>query len=170
MTTKRSRTELADMLWARQCRFGAEVGVWKGGFSEVLLQRTCVEMLYCVDAWDGTGMSKEFVGHKVFMEAQARLRPYGKRAQLMQGKSVDVAKQIQDGRLDFVYIDADHTYAGISADLDAWLPKLRSGGVLLGHDYSNRRGKGVKRAVDERFGMRVRCTEERCKNWWVVVS
>jgi len=167
--TLKNRIDLADMLQHRSVRFGAEVGVWKGGYSEVLLQRTGVEVLYCIDAWDGTGMSQEFNGAAIMEEALVRLRTYGDRVQVMRGKSVDMAGHIRDGRLDFVYIDADHSFEGCTADVKAYVHKLRSGGVLCGHDYCNRRGKGVKRAVDELFGIRVKHTEERCPSWWVII-
>lgn len=65
--------------------------------------------------------------------------------------SVNAAKHQADGSLDFVFIDADHTYESVLADIDAWLPKVRSGGILAGHDYVNAPWSGVIRAVTERF-------------------
>jgi hypothetical protein len=51
--------------------------------------------------------------------------------------SVEAAKQFEDGYFDFIYIDADHTYDGVTADLKAWYPKVRKGGMIAGHDYHN---------------------------------
>jgi predicted O-methyltransferase YrrM len=53
--------------------------------------------------------------------------------------------------LDFVFIDADHSYEGCKADIEAWFPKVKPGGLLSGHDYDNPDFPefGVKRAVDE---------------------
>ena len=48
----------------------------------------------------------------------------------------------------FIYIDADHSYKGISADLQAWYPHLAPGGIIGGHDY-NPRWEGVVRAANE---------------------
>ena len=63
---------------------------------------------------------------------------------------MDAAKDILDG-LDFVFIDADHSYDGCHADIEAWASKVRPGGLLCGHDYDNVDFPqwGVKRAVDE---------------------
>lgn len=54
-----------------------------------------------------------------------------------------------DRSVDFVFMDSDHTYAGTKAALLAYLPKLKSGGVLAGDDFSERRFPGVFRAVNE---------------------
>lgn len=50
-------------------------------------------------------------------------------------KTVDAAALVPDGSLDFVFIDADHTYEGCKADILAWAPKVRNGGAITGHDY-----------------------------------
>lgn len=70
----------------------------------------------------------------------------GGRANLLRLPSVDGAATFDDGFFDLVFIDGDHTYAGSAADLAAWWPKLRAGGVFCGDDYS---WSEVKRAVDE---------------------
>jgi predicted O-methyltransferase YrrM len=50
--------------------------------------------------------------------------------------------------IDFLYIDADHGYDGVMADLIAWVPHVRPGGVIVGDDYDNAIYPGVKRAWD----------------------
>ena len=54
-----------------------------------------------------------------------------------------------DNSLDFVFIDADHSYEKVLEDIKAWLPKIKIGGILAGHDYDF---EGVKKAVWETFG------------------
>lgn len=61
--------------------------------------------------------------------------------------SVAAAAQFEDDSLDFVFLDADHTYEGVKADILAWLPKVKPGGMLAGDDYNY--FPGVKKAVDE---------------------
>ena len=65
--------------------------------------------------------------------------------------SVTAASLYADRSLDFVYIDANHKYEAVLADLAAWVTKIRPGGVLGGHDYSPE-WPGVEKAVHEVFG------------------
>jgi len=72
------------------------------------------------------------------------------------GYSKDIAPMIEDGSLDLVFIDGDHSYEGVRLDIDLWLPKVREGGVISGHDYNNTNKygdafKGVDKAVHETF-------------------
>lgn len=57
------------------------------------------------------------------------------------------ASKIRDHSLDLVFIDADHSYESVFADIVAWRPKVRVGGILCGHDYGGK-FDGVKKAVD----------------------
>jgi predicted O-methyltransferase YrrM len=63
--------------------------------------------------------------------------------------SITAAEKLKDRRFDFVYIDADHTYEGVKADLDAWYPLVKKGGVFGGDDYLNTTCPGVNKAVNE---------------------
>jgi hypothetical protein len=51
-----------------------------------------------------------------------------------------------------VYIDASHFYKDVLKNIEEWLPRVRQGGIIGGHDYGSNRHAGVKQAVDERFG------------------
>lgn len=121
---------------------GAEVGVWKGAYS-ALFAAAGIEML-CVDpwlsypAWQDTKNSLAPEDQVAFMaaahaEAVARLEPLG--CAIVRAFSVDAAKVVPDRSLDFVYIDGNHVEAAVLADLEAWAPKVRPGGVVAGHDY-----------------------------------
>ena len=74
---------------------------------------------------------------------------------IMQSRSVDAAKKFDDGTVSLCFIDAWHDYESVKADIDAWWPTVKAGGVLMGHDYADG-GYGVKRAVDEKFAGMVR--------------
>lgn len=64
--------------------------------------------------------------------------------------SAEAAGAFPDRSVDFLYIDADHSYARVKADIAAWRPKCR--GVIAGHDYDPVRFPGVVKAVTEAFG------------------
>lgn len=67
----------------------------------------------------------------------------------MRMRSVEAARFIKDHSLDFVYIDGDHSYKHVIDDLNAWLPKIRIGGVLCGHDYAGGHCPDVYNAVND---------------------
>ena len=79
---------------------------------------------------------------------QKHLAPFGDRSIIKRGYSPDVSKDFQDDSLDFVYIDGLHTYDAVKADIDGWYDKVKTGGIIAGHDYSTE-WIGVKNAVDE---------------------
>ena len=72
------------------------------------------------------------------------------------GRSVEQAAKVADGSVDLVFLDADHTYKQVKADIEAWLPKVRPGGWLSGHDYNHngpwKNKWGVAKAVHEVLG------------------
>ena len=72
---------------------------------------------------------------------------------LMRMHSTTAARYIADGSLDIVYIDAEHSYDDVKADIIAWIPKVRLGGILCGHDYDPTGNfTGLIQAVHEMLG------------------
>lgn len=139
----RNRIELAKYLAEQGFTEGAEVGVFGGYFSEVLCKAIPGLNLICCDIW-GKGKYKE-----AEEACLARLAPY--RVTIIKKPSVEGAKDVTDGSLDFVYIDAAHDYDNVVLDIAAWAPKVRIGGIVCGDDfYDFPSGKGgVMRAVTE---------------------
>jgi predicted O-methyltransferase YrrM len=80
--------------------------------------------------------------------ARKNLLPVTAWVQIVRSPSVDAAANFADGSVDFILIDGDHTYEGVLADLRAWYPKVKSGGVIAGDDW---RWKSVRKAVEEFF-------------------
>ena len=141
----KNRTELAKEFAYRGYTKGAEIGVYVGYYSRVLLDTITNLKLLCVDSW-----AKRTWRERALPLAKETLLRYAN-VRIIRGNSVDVAKTIEDNSLDFVFIDADHSYEAVKADLLAWVPKVRSGGIVSGHDYyESRSGKlGVIPAVNE---------------------
>ncbi len=142
---------------------GAEVGVFAGELSHRLLAREDLT-LWLVDSWcagDGSAGLGDF--HAELSQAQQDhflgvtrtvTEFAGERARIVIKPSVEAARLIPDGSLDFVFIDADHSYEACKADVLAWLPKVKPSGFISGHDYDNPGFPmwGVKRAVEEVLG------------------
>lgn len=129
---------------------GAEVGVERAHFTRRICDALPDVTVYAVDAWQPYAGYRDHVSREkldgFFAEAQARVA--GTRAQLVRGFSVDVAATIPDGFLDWVYLDANHTLPAVIADLAAWVPKVRSGGLIAGHDFGRRQVGHVRQAVE----------------------
>lgn len=143
----------------------AEIGVYKGKFSRKILQITRPLSLALIDAWD-IDVERGHIPHKeqlnkTHFNSYARklpltLKPYSFQSQITahQGLSVPMSSNFENGALDWVYIDADHSYEGVLADLEAWSNKVRFDGLIFGHDFTNqpsakRDGFGVIEAVQD---------------------
>lgn len=139
----RNRIELAKYLADQGFKKGAEVGVFAGYYSEVLCKAMPGLDLTCVDIW-GWGKYQ-----RAEEECIARLKPYN--VKIIKEYSVEAAKKVEDASLDFVYIDGAHDYENAKADIEAWAPKVRVGGIIAGDDfYDFPSGKGgVMRAATE---------------------
>lgn len=132
-------------------RRGAEIGAKLGNFSDALLKGSHLDILYSVDPWIIPPKTGKPDREAHYRQCVKRLRPHGKRSQIIRKHSHEAAKDFAPGSLDFVYIDGGHGYFNVKRDLQSWWPVVRSGGVISGHDYCNdeERKFGVARAVDE---------------------
>jgi hypothetical protein len=146
-----NRTRRAACFGALGFKHGAEIGVESGRFSEELCQQNPGVRLLCVDAWAAYQGYREHVTQAkvdgLFAAAQERLKSY--HVTFRRAFSVEAAAKVPDGSLDFCYIDANHSFPYVVADIAAWLPKVRKGGIISGHDYCRRGGNGYQLHVIE---------------------
>lgn len=121
---------------------GAEVGVAFGENAEMILEHSGLEKLFLIDPWGyvegqacvGYGDAiKDWDGCYEF--CIKKLGRFEGRFDVIRKPSAEGSLQFQDGSLDFVYIDANHMSPNIDEDLSLWFPKVRSGGIIGGHDY-----------------------------------
>ena len=68
---------------------------------------------------------------------------------IIQDNTINASRLFENGSLDLVFVDADHSAQGVTNDIKAWLPKIKKGGVIAGHDYENWRYPELKIAVDK---------------------
>jgi|TARA_B110000259_G_scaffold130501_1_gene147249 hypothetical protein len=139
-------------------REGVEVGVLRGEFSKTILDSWQGKKLHLVDLWaDHEDYDEKFHKHDDnYKIAISELKQYRDRIQFHRGFSSEMANTFSDESLDFVYLDANHSYAGCRDDIHAWYPKLKKGGLLCGDDYHpddtmdyNGSRFGVTKAVNE---------------------
>jgi len=160
-------------------RAAVEVGVAEGGFSFFLLDHW-PGVCYQVDPWfhqDTPGYS----GHGT-EDQEGRYRDILKVSEKYKGRSipiratsVEAVRKFNDGIFDFCYIDAIHTREASKEDIALWWPKVRSGGILAGHDYLNGvfhgQDYGVKDSVDEfaaAHNLHVNVIPEEWPSWWII--
>lgn len=132
---------------------GAEVGCAECRSSLEFLQMG-VEKLFLIDVWEhipnvsGDGNSPESWHQNNFSICQSKLKNYSDRVIFLKGFSTEMAKRIPNKYLGFVYLDAAHDYANVLKDLEAYVPKVREGGIVAGHDFLSEHYQ-VKQAVEE---------------------
>ena len=125
-----------------------------------------------VDTWTLTPQQPiipgdfEKYGRSTYGAFLSNMDKFGLRAIVnpIQGRSTEVAATYEDGSLDFVFIDADHSYDAVRADIAAWLPKVKHRGVLAGHDYDAGTHRAVVLAVDVALPL---SQIQRCNRSWV---
>jgi len=122
---------------------GAEIGVFRGDFSERILRVAAPRQLFLVDPWK---RSEEVASHiwgretaqekldsmHAAVRARFAARPEVRVERLT---SLEFAARLPNQSLDWVYLDGDHREEAVFQDLEAFWPKLRPGGVLAGDDY-----------------------------------
>ncbi len=156
----------------------AEIGVWCGHFSEQILKQRPLSKIIQVDRWTvytpdeqlvetGARMSRysQLTFDKAYYENLTRISPFPKRVHILKMDSIAAAEKVKEASLDLIFIDGAHSYVGCLADIKAYLPKVRKGGWIGGHDFPRR--PGVKRAVKEMFGDRVEVDWDA--TWWAMI-
>jgi predicted O-methyltransferase YrrM len=118
------------------CEIGSFVG-----YSTMLFAYYCKE-IYSIDLFSPT-----FNGIDYEPLYDQNIKPF-KNIHKIKGDSQIVHSQFEDNYFDFVYVDGSHLYLDVKKDIEKWLPKVKKGGLLGGHDYMYE----VKTAVDEIFG------------------
>ena len=137
-----------------------EVGVWKGHSVSYLASKNPNKKVYAVDLFDKTyryaKAGKDLRNQVPYLYDiyNENLKRSNTRDLIedIQGYSWECADKFEDSSVDFVFIDADHSYDSVVKDINAWYPKVRSGGIFSGHDYlpyDQHDHPGVKKAVDE---------------------
>ncbi len=145
----KDRIELAKYFTECGFKVGAEIGVLEGSYARALCRYNPELTLYCIDAWGLLDNRKtmELFHLKCYERAKNKLAPHN--ANLIREPSSTAVERFEDVSLDFVYIDANHSYACVLEDITIWTPKVRSGGIVSGHDYQL---PEVRKAVDEYVG------------------
>jgi hypothetical protein len=142
-------------------KIGAEIGVAYGGHA-VEMFNAGLDKLYAIDPyqpdWSGTdgytlpdGKSfgvQEY--EELYIHALHRLRKTGNPIDLIRVTSHEGFAVVNEN-IDFVFIDAKHTYENVYTDILLWKTLVKKGGIIAGHDYNHPSYPGIKKAVHMHF-------------------
>ena len=133
----------------------AEVGTWTGNTAKAMIEAGA-SRVYCIDHWLGSdhdpsgAFARQYGQRKLFEQFCVNVAEYlpDKIVPLV-GTSELWASVLPHQSFDFIFIDAGHEYEEAMQDIILWLPHVKPGGILAGHDYAIRMFPGVTQAVHE---------------------
>ena len=130
------RDDLPNFFKERGYKVGAEIGVYRGQYTRELCEAGL--KVYAIDPWinykNYRKHPKELPYNKLFRETKEKLKGYDYK--IVKKTSMKAIEDFEDESLDFIYIDSNHAIRYIIEDIYEWHRKLKSGGVLSGHDYA----------------------------------
>lgn len=140
----------------------AEIGVWQGDFSALLWATGRIEELHLIDPWRFMPRFPTRLYGGAIAKDQSDMDGIARSVQqrfadlpaikVHRADSLDVAASFPNAHFDWIYIDGDHSYEAVLADLVAWHPKVKPNGIVWlddyrWHDDSGRRA--VKSAIED---------------------
>lgn len=138
-----SRVTLAQLMGSLNFKRGAEIGVSKGRYSQTLCENMpSLEKLYSIDPWKAYSSLSQRRADIRYEKTKTLLSKYNC-VEIIKEFSIKASADITNDSLDFVYIDGMHTFDAVILDLIVWIPKVRQGGIIAGHDYSVYHQSGV---------------------------
>jgi len=153
-TVLKTREELLTYL--PENSVGVEIGVFKGEFTDTILEVVNPSRLYLVDPWVGTidsgdkdGYNTQTIQGELYFQHHI-IPKYNSNPNITILRNYSkILQTFKDNTFDWVYIDGDHSYSGVQFDLSIALTKVKKNGIITGHDYTSGMFPGVVRAVDE---------------------
>ena len=143
--------DLVDHLFGqKETLVGLEIGVASGWTMNHFLQNLSNLKLIGIDPYigymDGSREITQEMLDAQYLAAQDNISDFAPRGKILRGYSQDFVNSFEDESLDYIFIDGDHSYEGALRDCELFFPKIKSGGIFAGHDWSF---DGVRKAVNE---------------------
>lgn len=155
---------LMNIIFNFNVKVMAEIGVYKGELMRDLLRSKGVagqlRQYFAIDPWDVNEVHWRRAARtdwdRMYWNV-CKYMPWFPALRIVRLKSVEAALFFPEGFFDLVYIDGDHSYSSVKADIAAWLPTVKRGGLIGGHDYVDDDSRiteiyDVRRAVRGAFG------------------
>ena len=118
-------------------------------------------VLYCVDTWKNDTMPEGACD--TFNEFLNNTASFSRVIRTLRGTSELVGLDFEP-EIDFLFVDADHSYESVKTDISIWLPKLKEDAIIVFHDTGW--AEGVNRVIDEFIRPRARCEGQLPNMYW----
>ena len=140
-----------------------EVGTWLGKSANYLLDKL-KELkkevnFVTIDTFKGTDdeeLHQNIVGafngdiFYEFIDNTVLSNNYGS-FDIIKDTSHNAANQFTNNSIDYIMLDAGHSYEDVTNDIKIWYNKIKPGGIISGDDYGGSYFPGVTQAADEFF-------------------
>jgi hypothetical protein len=140
-----------------------EIGSWKGTSSvymgvELINKNKLNTRFVCIDTWgendDGEYLNESSIkNNTLYSEFLDNIKPLldnKLNLEIIRDRSDNVSDRFVNNSIDFLYIDGSHLYENVKNDIKLYLPKIKNGGIIAGHDWQC---DDVRKAVMEFFDM-----------------
>lgn len=111
-----------------------EIGVFKGFNAKCVLDNYDISKMYLIDPYQSNSIFSEKVMRDSKAKAKASLAPYKDIVEWKETTSNKAQSEIANHSADVIFIDGDHSYAGVMEDLRLFVPKIREGGLVIGDE------------------------------------
>jgi len=128
-----TRADLYTLFAQLGYKTGIEIGVAQGRNAKEIYSAIPDLQLTLVDPWAAFGRNSNERMEDVYQRCKSRLRHWT--PTYIRKPSIEAAKNIKDASVDFIYIDGLHNFDACMVDLIHWVPKVRVGGIVSGHDF-----------------------------------
>ena len=159
--------------------FGAEIGVWQSKNASEIFKELDMYYLALIDPWKAYDNKEVIPIERNFGLTNQHIMDWWYKYALWKFNTADnvtvirkhsyeIVGAYQDNFFDFVYIDGRHIYKDVLIDCEMWYPKVRSGGILGGHDYYNELcGEDIRKAVNVFLNNKPNKLHTRGEDWWI---
>ena len=124
----------ARKLFGNKEIIACEIGVLEGEHAFQMLKHLNIKKLYLIDSYENYEEDFQYKLSGAKEKAEELLREYKDKIIWIEKYSDDAIKDIKE-ELDFVYIDANHSYPYVKKDIENYYPLIKKGGIISGHDY-----------------------------------
>src|SRR5580693_7013734 len=150
--------KMMSEVWGVKIKSIVEIGVYQGRTSKLSRLFFPEASLYLIDPWklydeylseEAVPISKTNADYENAYQSLKELFSQDPKTKILRKTSMEALADVP-GEVDLVFIDGNHSYPYVKQDIEHWFPKVRPGGMISGHDYSDS-FPGVMQAVDEFF-------------------